>query len=362
MAQEAGEKTEKATPKKREDARKKGTVAKSMDLNGSIVLLAGIGAMFATGAATFSRLSASMESFFAHIADPSMVSDHGIGTLFAELGKTVGLSVLPIAAAGLLAGVLTSVAQVKWKPSAQILKPDPKKLNPISGAKNLFGKRALFETAKNILKVTVVGAVVALILFPKMTEISALVGMPPSELLGMLVKQVLVLALWACAAYLVIAAADFGYQKYETEKQLKMTKEEVKQEFKNMEQSAELKGAIKRKQMGAARARMMADVPEADVIVTNPTHYSVALKYSPDKSAPVVVAKGKDIIAFRIRELAAQSGVPIVPDPPLARSLHASVEVGHMIPEEMFQAVASLLAYVYRTAGQRRLASSPLAA
>lgn len=361
MSAEAGEKTEQATPKKRDDARKKGTVAKSMDLNGSIVLIAGLGALFATGRATYERLQVSMRSIFAHISDPSIVNDHGMAALFGELGKAVGLSVAPIAAAGLVAGVLTSVAQVKWKPSAQIIKPDPKKLNPISGAKNLFGKRALFELVKNLLKVGVVGAVVAMILFPRISDVAALVGMPPAELMASLVHQVLVLALWATAAYLVIAAADYGYQVYETNKNLKMTKEEVKQEFKNQEQSAELKGAIKRKQMGAARARMMADVPEADVIVTNPTHYSVALKYSPDKSAPVVVAKGKDIIAFRIREIAAANGVPIVPDPPLARSLHASVEVGHMIPEEMFQAVASLLAYVYRTAGQRRQ-PSPLAA
>lgn len=360
MSAEAGEKTEDATPKKREDARKKGTVAKSMDINGSVVLLAGIGALLATGSASYDRMSAAMRSFFVHISDPSVVSDHGLGSLFGEVGKAVGLSVAPIAAAGLLAGVIASVSQVKWKPSGQIIKPDPKKLNPISGAKNLFGKRALFETVKNIVKVAVVGAVVALILIPNVTDVAALVGMPPSDLLAMLVSKVLRLTLWAAAAYLVIAAADYGYQRYETNKQLKMTKEEVKQEFKNMEQSAELKGAIKRKQMGAARARMMADVPDADVIVTNPTHYSVALKYSPDKSAPVVVAKGKDLIAFKIREIAAANGVPIVPDPPLARSLHASVEVGHMIPEDFFQAVASLLAYVYRTAGQRR--QSPLAA
>lgn len=357
MSAEAGEKTEKATPKKREDARKKGTVAKSMDLNGSIVLLAGIGALVATGSATFNRLATAMKEMFVHISDPSMVSDHGIGTLFGELGKAVGLSVAPIAAAGLVAGVIVSVAQVKWKPSGQIIKPDIKKLNPISGAKNLFGKRALFELPKNILKVAVVGAVVALILLPSITDVASLVGMPPTELMAVLVKKILTLALWAAAAYLVIAGADYGYQKYETEKQLKMTKEEVKQEFKNMEQSAELKGAIKRRQMGAARARMMADVPDADVIVTNPTHYSVALKYSPDKSAPVVVAKGKDIIAFKIREIAASSGVPIVPDPPLARSLHASVEVGHMIPEDFFQAVASLLAYVYRTSRRTPVAA-----
>jgi flagellar biosynthesis protein FlhA len=163
------------------------------------------------------------------------------------------------------------------------------------------------------------------------------------------------MSLRACAAYVVIAAADYAYQRHTHDKQLKMTKEEVKQEFKNQEMSAEVRGARKRRQMESARARMMQDVPEADVVVTNPTHYAVALKYAPDKPAPIVVAKGKDLIAFKIRELAAANGVPVVPDPPLARSLHASVEVGHMIPEELYAAVAQLLAFVFRTAGRRRL-------
>jgi flagellar biosynthesis protein FlhB len=352
-----GERTEKATPKKREEARKKGQVAKSMDLNGAIVLLAAFGALAASAPFVFARLAEAMHTGFTLIATPSVVSDAGLGVLFGELGAAVGLAVAPVAAAALVAGVAVSVAQVKWKPSAQAIKPDPKKLNPITGAKNLFGKRAMFETVKNFAKVAVVGAVVAIALVPNLEELAALVGMPPAMLLSELAHQVLDIGLRAAAAYLVIAAADYAYQRWSTEKQLKMTKEEVKQEFKNQELSAEVRGAMKRRQMSAARARMMADVPQADVIVTNPTHYSVALRYSADKPAPVVVAKGKDLIAFRIREIAAAHDVPVVPDPPLARSLHASVEVGRQIPEELFQAVAQLLAFVYRTAGRSRLAA-----
>jgi flagellar biosynthetic protein FlhB len=358
MAEGSGEKTEKPTPKRRSEARKQGQVARSMDINGSVVLLATIAALAITGPMTYERLADALRDGFAHIADPSVVGPAGYAQLFGAMGKTVALSVLPIAASALLAGVIANVAQVGFKPSAQAMKPQPKKINPITGAKNLFGKRILFETFKNVLKVVVVAAVVAMLLLPKLDQMPALVGLPPGVLLVTVAREILTLGLWATGAYLVIAAIDFGWQKYTHEKQLKMTKEEIKQEFKNQEQSAELKGAIKRKQMSAARARMMADVPEADVIVTNPTHYSVALKYSPDKSAPVVVAKGKDLIAFKIREIATANGVPIVPDPPLARSLHASVEVGHMIPEELFQAVASLLAYVYRTAGRRKLAAA----
>jgi flagellar biosynthesis protein FlhB len=359
-----GEKTEKATPKKREEARKKGQVARSTDVNGAVVLLAGLAALAASAPFVMERLQRSLHTGFTLISTPSVVSADGLGILFGELGTAVALCVAPVASAGVIAGFIASVAQVKWKPSAKTITPDPKKLNPLTGAKNIFGKRALFELVKNLAKVAVVGAVVAIALLPNLDELAALVGMPPAQLLSELAKQVLEIGFRAAAAYCVIAAADYAWQRYETEKQLKMTKEEVKQEFKNQELSAEVKGAIKRRQMAAARARMMADVPQADVVVTNPTHYSVALKYSADKPAPIVVAKGKNIIAFRIREIATQSGVPVVPDPPLARSLHGSVEVGQMIPEELFQTVAQLLAFVYRMAGRRRQlqSSTPVAA
>jgi flagellar biosynthetic protein FlhB len=354
MSASAGEKTEDATPKKREEARAKGQVARSMDVNGSVVLLASLGALMISGPMVFARLQSAMIEGFTLIATPDVVGRDGLSTLFGELGTCIALAVGPVAAAALLAGVVASVLQVKWKPSAKIIKPDPKKLNPIAGAKNIFGKKILFESAKNIVKVGAVGAVLVVAILPDLPELAALVGMQPEAIFGELVRSVLAIALRAGAAYLVIAAADYAYQRHTHEKQLKMTKEEVKQEFKNQEMSAEVRGARKRRQMESARARMMADVPEADVVVTNPTHYAVALRYSPDKPAPIVVAKGKDLLAFRIRELAADNGVPVVPDPPLARSLHASVEVGHMIPEELFHTVAQLLAYVFRTAGRRR--------
>jgi flagellar biosynthetic protein FlhB len=157
-------------------------------------------------------------------------------------------------------------------------------------------------------------------------------------------------------AYLAIAFADLFWQRYRQAKQLRMDKQEVKDEFKNTDLPPEVKGAIRRRAMEAARARMMDAVPTADVVVTNPTHFSVALRYDGAHHAPIVVAKGQDHIALRIRELARDAGVPVVPDPPLARALHASVDVGQMIPGELFQAVAQLLAYVYRVAGRRAAA------
>jgi flagellar biosynthetic protein FlhB len=361
----AGEKSEKATPKKRDEARKKGTVAKSADANGVAVLLAGFGMLAALGPMMFDRLQQSMRHLFQLTATPGVVQMDGLGPLFGELAIVVALTVGPIAGACMVAGLVSNVAQVKWKPSFKAIKPDPRKLNPATGAKNLLGKRAWFELVKSLMKVAVVGAVVAMVLTPQLEELAALVGMPPAALMVELGKQTLTIGLRACVAYFFIAIADYAYQKWSTEKSLKMTKDEVKQEFKGQEASAEVRGARKRRQMEGARARMMQDVPEADVVVTNPTHYAVALKYDAGKAAPVVVAKGKDIIAFKIRDLARQSGVPVVPDPPLARSLHASVEVGHMIPEELYQAVAQLLAFVFRTAGRRRrlaATTTPIAA
>jgi flagellar biosynthetic protein FlhB len=161
----------------------------------------------------------------------------------------------------------------------------------------------------------------------------------------------------AAAAYLLIALADLIYQRRRFSKQLKMTKQEVKEEAKAYQTPAEVRGAIRRRQMQAARARMMAAVPQADVVVTNPTHYAVALSYDGSKPAPVVVAKGADLIARQIRRIATESNVPIVPDPPLARSLYGTVEIGHMIPAELYAAVAQVLAFVYRMAGRRKAAA-----
>jgi len=347
----ANDKTEKATPKKKEDARKKGQVARSVDVNGAAVLLSSLLALSVFGPAMLEHMEAATRELLVLAASPGVVSREGIGEVMLLVARPTALAAAPVLGVCLVAGVVASVAQVGIRPMPGAVKPDPKKLNPITGAKNLFGSRAIFETVKNVLKVAVVGAVAALALFPGLDELAALVGMPPAVLLPLIGKTVIGVAQRAALAYLVIAAADFFYQRYKHDKSLKMDLQEVKDEYKQQELPAEVKGAQKRRAAQLARARMMDAVPTADVVVTNPTHYSVALRYSAEQLAPVVVAKGQDHVALRIRELAAENRVAVVPDPPLARSLHASVEVGQMIPEELFQAVAQLLAYVYRVAG-----------
>jgi flagellar biosynthetic protein FlhB len=353
----AENKTEKATPKKRQEAREKGQVARSMDANGAVVLLASVLALSAFGPTMLHRLQEAMLGVLAWIETPEVVDRKGVGELFATVGMHVAVAVIPIVAICTLAGVVVNVGQVGFKPSPKALAPDFKKLNPLTGAKNLFGVNAIFESVKNVLKIGAVGGVVAVAVFPKLDEMAALVGMPAQQLLPHLAGLILRVAQWAALAYLVIAAADYFYQRHRFEKNLKMDKEEVKREHKQQELPAEIKGAQRRRAMELARARMMDAVPTADVVVTNPTHFSVALKYDGENPAPVVVAKGTDHLALRIRREAAAHSVAVVPDPPLARALYGSVEVGRMIPEELFQAVAQLLAYVYKVAGARRAAA-----
>jgi flagellar biosynthesis protein FlhB len=353
----AENRTEKATPKKRQEARQRGQVARSVDANGAIVLLASVLALSAFGPRVYQRMAEATVGIIDLIKDPSVVDRKGIGELFMTIGGHVFAAAAPIVLVCTLAGVAANVMQVGFKPSTKALAPDFKKLNPMNGLKHMFSPNTAVEAVKSVLKICAVGAIVAIALFPKLDEMAGLVGMPPEALLPHLASLIVMLAQRAALAYLAIAAADFFWQRYRFEKNLRMDKEEVKQEFKQQELPNEIKSAQRRRAMELARARMMDAIPTADVVVTNPTHYSVALRYDPDKPAPVVVAKGHDHLALRIRRAAADHGVMVVPDPPLARALYASVDIGRQIPEEMFAAVAQLLAYVYKVAGAARAAA-----
>jgi flagellar biosynthesis protein FlhB len=353
----AENKTEKATPKKRGEARKKGQVARSMDANGAIVMLASVLALSAFGPKMYQSMAEATVGILDLVKNPDVVDRKSIGTLFVEVGGHCFAAAAPLVLVCALAGVAANLMQVGFKPSTKALTPDFKKLNPMAGLKNMFSPNSAVEGVKSTLKVAAVGAIVAIALFPRLDEMAGLVGMPAQAFLPVLATMVLQIAQRAALAYLAIAAADLFWQRHRFEKNLKMDKEEVKQEHKQTELPMEIKMAQRRRAMEMARARMMDAVPTADVVVTNPTHYSVALRYDSDKPAPVVVAKGTDHVALRIRRAAADHGVMVVPDPPLARTLYASVDVGRQIPEEMFAAVAQLLAYVYKVAGAQRAAA-----
>ncbi len=350
----ASDKTERATPKRREDARKRGQVAKSTDLNGAIVLIAGLLAISLLAPHTVAVAEASLRAALANVAHPQeLMSGAGLGALFTATAKSLALGIAPIAGVCLLAGVLANVAQTRGKPSPEALKPDPRRLNPLAGARNVFGTRMIFEAAKSLAKVGVVGAIVAMALIPRLTQLSATVGSNPAALGAMLAAMVFALAQRAALAYLLIGAIDYGYQRWRHERSLRMSKQDLREEMKQHSLPAEVKGALRRRQLQAARARMMAAVPQADVVVVNPTHFAVALKYDGTRPAPECVAKGQDLIALQIRRLAEEHGVPVIEDRPLARSLHAAIEIGQIVPEELYQAVAQVLAYVYRVAKRR---------
>jgi flagellar biosynthesis protein FlhB len=352
------DKTEKPTAKRKREARKKGQVAKSTDLNGAVVLVAGLIGLVAVGPAVVSGIADSMRSTFAQISNPGdATSASGLHALFSAGLHTILTAVAPIAGLCMAAGVIVNVAQVSFKPSMTAIKPDFKKINPVMGARNMFGIRVATEGLKAIAKVVAVGVVVAMALLPQLTSIGASVDTPAAALGILINRSIMGIAERAALAYLLIGILDFIYQRHRHNKQLKMTKYEVKEESRQYSAPPEVRGQIRKRQLQAARARMMAAIPQADVVVTNPTHFAVALSYDGSHPAPIVVAKGQDLVAKQIRRIAEENNVPIVPDPPLARSLHSSVEIGQMIPAELYAAVAQVLAFVYRMAGRRKAAA-----
>jgi flagellar biosynthetic protein FlhB len=264
----------------------------------------------------------------------------------------------PIAGICLAGGLLANIAQVGLRPTPRALRPDFQRLNPATGFKNVFGKQVGFQLGKVLAKVAVVGGVVAMTLIPQLTTLTANVGTTPMALGGLLKSNATSLIERVLIVYFLIGLIDLIHTRRKHTKSLKMTKQEVKDETKNTQLPPEVRAAIRRRQLQAARARMMAAIPSADVVVTNPTHYAVALRYDGSRPAPTVVAKGKNVIAAQIRRIATENNIPIVPDPPLARSLHAMVEIDQMIPAELYAAVAQVLAFVYKMAGRKRIAAA----
>lgn len=350
------DRTEKATPKHRKRAREKGQVARSPDLGGSVVLIAGIFAVSMMGSRIVSAGASSFREILRDIphADQATTAA-GLNGLMQSALATIALTVVPIAGTCMLVGVLAGVAQVGGIPHPQALKPDFRRINPATGLRNLLGPNLVFEALKAVAKVTVVGGVAALAILPGLTVLASYVGISPGALGGAFRQQAFGIAEHATFAYLAIGVLDYAWKRRRHERQLRMTKQEVKDEVRQYGVSAEVKAALRRRQMQAARARMMAAVPKADVVVANPTHYAVALRYDGSRTAPEVVAKGKDLIAAQIRRIAEEHDVPVVADPPLARALHSSVEIGQVIPQELYAAVAGVLAFVYRMAGRRSM-------
>lgn len=349
MAEDSGaEKTEKASGKRREDARGKGQVAKSQEVSGAILLVVGMTLLVASSGHFANVLGENTKYLLsqAHAIKPT--NQFGVRELLSENLGVMGMALGPMFLGVVIAAFGANVIQFGFHISPEALNFKTEKLNPISGIKKFFQKQAFFELIKNMVKISIITMLATAVIRSMSQDLHAtpLISIPAIVALGKISFMKLMAVLIFFTALLAII--DWFWQKHTYEESLKMTKQEVKEEAKDVEGDPQVKARIKGMQFEMARKRMLADVPTADVVITNPTHYAVALKYMPGTAAPVVVAKGQDHIAQTIRKIAKKARVPIIENKPLARSLYRQVEIGKPIPESLFQAVAEVLAYVYR--------------
>jgi len=346
-----GEKTEEPTPKKREDARKKGTVAKSQELNTAFVLLIGFLIVRILWEYIYGNIAEYTVYLYSHLSQST--STEGISELFIGIMILLAKTVLPIMFAILIIGLAINVFQVGLMISTERLEPKLDNLNPINGFGRIFSKRSLVELIKSIFKIVVIGFFLYLYLKDQIPLLPQFIFFDLAHSLATAADIIFTMAFQVVAVIMVMAVADYAYQCWQTTQDLKMSKQEVKDEFKQMEGDPQIKGKIKQKQRQMAMQRMMQEVPKADVIVTNPTHLAVALSYKKGMIAPTVVAKGQDLVAERIKQIAREHRILIVENKPVARALYEAVEVGDMVPAELYQAVAEILAYVYRIKHRR---------
>jgi len=356
MGGEGGEKTEKATPKKRRDARKKGQVLKSQDASTTFCTIIMFGLLFAIWPWFVGQMTNVFHIFHgAPIITQAAggMNTNEITTVFGQMMLSLLMPLLPILGVALLAGIAINLVQVGFLYSTETLKPKFNKLNPVKGLKQMVEPKKLVELAKNLMKVGVVGWVAFSIYRGLIEEFPTYLGQDVYLSFVNIMQDAFIMALQMCIAMVFISVGDYIYQWWKFEKDLKMSKKEVKDEHKMMEGDPQIKGKIRQKQMQMSAMRMMSQVPEADVVITNPTHYAVALKYdSAVSSSPTVLAKGQDYVARKIRETAMDNDISIVENPPIAQSLYSLCEVGDEIPEELYQAVADILVFVYRQKGK----------
>ncbi|MGD9690787.1 MAG: flagellar biosynthesis protein FlhB [Phycisphaerales bacterium] len=348
MAEELGEKTEAPSGRKLSDARKKGQIARSHELSGAIDLIGAVVLLIVFGGGLMTDLLEIMREVLAGKAPGAAEGLGGVPRLLGWISSRTGLSVAPFMGVMFLIVLGAQLMQVQWLLTLEPLMPKLERLNPIKGVGKLFSRRNLLKTLVAVVKLSVITAVVLLAVMRRFPELAALpvLGLVPAfNHMGAILLEV---AAWMLALMLVIGAADYLYQRWQHTQDLKMTKQEVKDERKSSEGDVDVKGRRMRMARSMLVQQMRQSVPQADVVVTNPTHFSVAIKYDETMAAPRVVAKGADYMAFRIREIAAAHGVPIVEKPALARAMYARVDVGREVQPEFYQAVAEVLAYVYR--------------
>ncbi|MBX6342324.1 MAG: flagellar biosynthesis protein FlhB [Thermomicrobiaceae bacterium] len=342
------ERTERATPRRRQEARKKGQIARSTELSSAVGLLASVVFLRWYGGFASGAISTLMRGTFEGL-DGLELTPLALQHLGWQAAMTFARVTGPLLGLVLVVGVASATAQGGFVFSLHALRPDFNRINPAVGAKRIVSKRGAFETVKAILKLGVVAALTYPLVRADIGRFASLTGGDPLGIGRALGGALADIGLRASVAYLALALVDYGYQRWEYERRLRMSRQEIREEMKHVEGNPELKARIRRLQRQLAKRRMMADVPKATVVVTNPTHYAVAIRFDLETmAAPVVVAKGSGAVAQRIKEVAREHRVPVVENKPLAQALFKATEIGMEIPVALYEAVADVIAYVYR--------------
>lgn len=356
MAEADGqEKTEEPSGKKLSQSKSEGQIAKSPEINSLAIFSAGLFLLLMTQEHLSSNIGRLARSIFGSL-DKLQISKDLISDYAFEGMSFYFLTLAPIFAGLVVVALIASFAQTGFVFSPKALSPKLSKFNPFSNFKNMFASsRSFMELGKSLVKIILIGSFTYWVLSSIIEQATGLVEFTIGEIVGFMVDSAYTLLWKISLVYAIIAAADFGYQKYTYKKNMMMTKQEVKEEMRSDEGDPQVKGKIRSMQRAAARRRMMKDVPTADVVITNPTHYAIALKYDlGNASAPKVVAKGVDEVAQRIKKIAVENGVPLHEDRPLARALYKACEIGDEIPAELFKAVAQILAYVFKLRNEKK--------
>lgn len=344
----SGEKTEKATPKKRQEARKKGQVAKSSDVNTALMLLFFFIFLWLIGGFIGNKTYLFLQYMLQEFLLFNLTAEN-VHSLFLAITTQAVIIAAPIMLITMVAALVSNYMQVGFLYAPEAIQMKLSKLNPIEGFKRIYSVRALVELIKSLLKICLVGIVAFTILWQSVDQILFLGLIPVTDSLVFISNLSIKMGLAVAILLIFLAGLDYMYQRYDFEKNIRMSKQDIKDEYKKTEGDPLIKSKIKQKQKQMAMQRMMQEVPKADVVITNPTHFAVALKYDGDKmDAPVVIAKGVDFIAQKIKGIAKHNEIITVENRPLARALYNQTEIGDEVPEELFKAVAEVLAYVYR--------------
>ncbi len=347
------EKTEEPNHKKLEDAREKGQVPSSKEVNHWVIFLAATIFLLGLAPPLAQEVSRSMVAFLERPHEFS-VTAQTMPIIVGDALSSLGMAVLPTAALFLVAAAAAGLLQTGLLFSTESITPKLEKISPIAGVKRMFSVKSLAEFGKGILKLIIVGAIAAGVIMPEMAAIETVSGMGAADLINKLASVSARLVMAVLAIMTLIASVDFIYQRWEHMKKLRMSRQDMKEEYKQTEGDPLIKQRLRQIRMDRARKRMMAEVPKADVVITNPTHFALALKYDTMvMNAPMVLAKGVDKAAFRIREVAEEHGIPIIENPPLARGLYANVGLEEEIDEEHYRAVAEVINYVWKLRGRK---------